>query len=64
MTRYKNFLGACICIHKDKEDRNKIGCVSTSHQAQENIEMKNNLVYGMIAKSSDQEYENLLNCVF
>ena len=39
---------------------NEVYGVSTPNQAQGNIEMKKNVVYGLNAKSSDQEYENPL----
>ena len=40
-----------------KMERNEVYGVSTSNQAQGDIEMKKNVVYGLTAKPSDVEYE-------
>ncbi len=39
-------------------EHNEVYGLSTSKQAQGNIEMKKNVVYGITATPSDQEYEN------
>ena len=54
------YVGWRICIHKGQEDGGvmedrEVYGLTTSHQAKENIEMKDNIVYGVTAKPSDQE---------